>query len=163
MNRINRIYSEKFGATLVYHLLSQTLWSYWKPSTLYLKHMPMLMTCSFTCTCCLVLTLRVISLINAAVEHCISDICMWMLTDKLRLNDEKMEFMCNCTKQQHSKVIIGNVDVTPVSVARNLGTWFDFNLNLQEHFDKTCKYKFFHLYNMRVFKSIFCLRNLHAP
>lgn len=87
--------TEKFGATLVYHLLSQTLWSYWKPSTLYLKHMPLLMTCNFICTCCLVLTLQLISLINAAMEHCISDICMWMLMDKLKLNDEKMESMCN--------------------------------------------------------------------
>ena len=59
------------------------------------------------------------------------------------------------TKQQHSKVIIGNVDVTPVSVARNLGTWFDFNLDLEEQFDKTCKYKFFHLQNMqRIWKYI---------
>ena len=57
------------------------------------------------------------------------------------------------TKQQHSKVIIGNVDVTPVSVARNLGTCFDFNLNLREQFDKTCKYKFFHLYNMQLIRK----------
>ena len=62
------------------------------------------------------------------------------------------------TKQQHSKVIIGNVDVTPVSVARNLGTWFDFNLNLQEQFNKTCKCEFFRLYNMRrIRKYIFGL------
>ncbi|CAH3039200.1 unnamed protein product [Porites lobata] len=43
-----------------------------------------------------------------------------MLTDKLKLNDDKTEFM-----------LIGSIDVAPVTVARNLGTWFDSNLNLQ--------------------------------
>ena len=36
-----------------------------------------------------------------------------------------------------------------VTVARNLGTWFDSNLNLQEQIHKTCKSGFFHLYNIR--------------
>ena len=34
-------------------------------------------------------------------------------------------------------------------MARNLGTWFDSNLNLQEQIHKTCKSGFFHLYNIR--------------
>ena len=50
-----------------------------------------------------------------------------------------------------------------VLVARNLGTWCDFNLNLQEQFNKTCKYKFFRLYNMQCIESIFSHGNLHAP
>lgn len=29
-------------------------------------------------------------------------------------------------------LVIGTIDVAAISVARNLGTWFDFNLNLQE-------------------------------
>ena len=41
------------------------------------------------------------------------------------------------------------IDVVPVTVARNLGTWFDSNLNLQEQIHKTCKSGFFHLYNIR--------------
>ena len=72
-----------------------------------------------------------------AMEHCISDIRTWMLTDKLKLNDGKTEFMLISTKQQLSKVnidslTVGSIDVAPVSVVRNLGTWFDSNLNLQE-------------------------------
>ena len=39
-----------------------------------------------------------------AMERCISDIRTWMLTDKLKLNDDKTEFMLIGTKQQHSKV-----------------------------------------------------------
>ena len=39
-----------------------------------------------------------------AMERCISDIRSWMLTDKLKLNDDKTEFMLIGTKQQLSKV-----------------------------------------------------------
>lgn len=54
----------------------------------------MLMTCSFTCR--LVLTLQLISFDAIfAMELCILDIWTWMLMDKLKLNDDKMEFMCN--------------------------------------------------------------------
>ena len=77
----------------------------------------------------------------------------WMLTDKLKLNDDKTEFMLIGTKQQLSKVnidslTVGSIDVAPVTVARNLGTWFDSNLNLQGQIHNTCKSEFFHLYNI---------------
>ena len=86
-----------------------------------------------------------------AMERCISNIRMWVLMDKLKLNDDKTEFMLIGTKQQLSKVnidslTVGSIDVAPVSEARNLGTWFDSNLNLQEQIHKTCKSGFFHLY-----------------
>ena len=70
-----------------------------------------------------------------AMERCILDIRTWMLTDNLKLNDDKTEFMLIGTKQQLSKVnldslTVGNIDVAPVTAARNLGTWFDSNQNL---------------------------------
>ncbi|CAH3117755.1 unnamed protein product [Porites lobata] len=57
-----------------------------------------------------------------------------MRTDKLKLNDDKTEFMLTGTKQQLSKVnidclTVGSIDVALITVARNLGTWFDSNLN----------------------------------
>ena len=74
-----------------------------------------------------------------AMERCISDIRTSMLIG---------------TKQQLSKVnidclTVGSIDVVPVTVASNLGPWFDSNLNLQEQIQKTCKSGFFHLYNIR--------------
>ena len=93
-----------------------------------------------------------------AMERCISDIRTWMLTDKLKLNDDKTEFMLIETKQQVSKVnidslTVGSIDVAPVTVARNLRTWFDSNLNHQEQIHKTCKSGFFHLYNIRCIRK----------
>ena len=65
------------------------------------------------------------------MEHCISDIRMWMLTDKLNLDDDKTEFMLIGAKQQLSKVnidslTVGSIGFAPVTVARNLGKFFSF-------------------------------------
>ena len=77
-----------------------------------------------------------------------------MITDKLKLNDDKTEFLIIGTRQQLSKVhfeklLVGDVSAAPVTVARNLGTWFDTNLSLVTHITKTCKAAFYHLHNIR--------------
>ena len=53
------------------------------------------------------------------------------------------------SKVNIDSLTVGSIDVTSVTVARNLGTWFDSNLNLQEQIHKTFKSGFFHLYNIR--------------
>ena len=83
----------------------------------------------------------------------------WMLTDKLKLNDEKTELMLMGTKQQLSKAnidcfTVGSIDIAPITVARNLGTRFDSNLNLPEQIHKTCKSGFFHLYSIRHIRKV---------
>ena len=92
--------------------------------------------------------------LGSATNQTDADIRMNMLTDRLKLNDDKTEFMLIGTKQQLSKInidslTVGSIDVAPVTVARNLGTWFDSNLNLQGQIHNTCKSGFFHLYNIR--------------
>lgn len=95
------------------------------------------------------------------MERCTSDIRTWMLTDKLKLNDDETEFMLPIgTKQQLSKVnidsfVVENTDVVPVSVARNLGAWLDSHLNLQEQIYKTCQSGFFHLSNVPRIRKYF--------
>ena len=81
--------------------------------------------------------------------------------------DDKTEFMLIGTKQQLSKVntdnlTVGSIDVAPVTVARNLGTWFASNLNLQEQILKTCKSGFSIYIIFRVISESICHRNLHA-
>ena len=66
-----------------------------------------------------------------------------MLNDKLKLNDDKTEFIIIGTPQQLAKVSINNLRVgaatiTPVSSARNLGSWFDAKLTMATHILKTC-------------------------
>ena len=88
------------------------------------------------------------------MERCIEEIRTWMLTDKLKINDNKTEFLIIGTKQQLSKIspchlTIGNATVSPVNCARNLGTWMDTSLALQDHINKTCRAAYFHIHNIR--------------
>ena len=90
----------------------------------------------------------------ARVERCIEDISNWILNDKLKLNDDKTEFMIIGTSQQLAKVSInslrvGTATITPVSSARNLGSWFDSKLTMVAHISKTCNSALYYFYNLR--------------
>jgi hypothetical protein len=65
-----------------------------------------------------------------------------------------IEFMISGTRQQLTKVtvdrlIVGNSSITTVSKARNLGVWFDSNMNFNVHITKTCNLAFYFLHNIR--------------
>ena len=90
----------------------------------------------------------------ASMERCIKDIRSWMVTDRLKLNDKKTEFILIGTRQQLAKVniselVVGGATINPVTAVKNLGTWFDEHMNMCLHINKTCKASFFHMYNIR--------------
>ena len=101
----------------------------------------------------------------ARVERCIEDIRNWMLNDKLKLNDDKTEFMIIGTSQQLAKVSInslrvGTATITPVSSARNLGSWFDSKLTMTIHISKSCNSAFYYLYNLRRIRKYLSKNNI---
>ena len=92
--------------------------------------------------------------ILSAIEDCAAAIRSWMSEDKLKLNDDKTEFLLVGTKQQLAKVCIkdikvGCVEISLSSSVRNLGVWFDSSLNMSEHITKLCPPAFFYIYNVR--------------
>ena len=77
-----------------------------------------------------------------------------MISDNLMLNDDKTECLIIGTRQQLAKVNIncirvGSTDVCPVTVARNLGSWFDEQLTMATHISKLCSVAFYHLHNIK--------------
>ena len=61
-----------------------------------------------------------------------------MLSDRLKLNDDKTEFIIIGTRQELAKVNIesmrvGDSTTTPASEVKNLGTWFDRQLTMNTH------------------------------
>ena len=88
------------------------------------------------------------------LESCIDDIRAWMLHDNPKLNDEKTELLIIGTPQQLDKVVIthirvGNTNIYPVPVTRNLGSWFDTNISMTDHISKISSSSFYYLYNLR--------------
>ena len=65
-----------------------------------------------------------------AMQHCIEYIRPWMLTDRLKLNVDKTEYLLIGTRLQLSKISAGSLAVgyhriTSAQGAKNLGCWFD--------------------------------------
>ena len=71
-----------------------------------------------------------ISVLINNLEKCISDVKVWMLNNKLKLNDDKTEsLLCNPKSFDIliDKINIGDESVSFVNVARNLGVMIDEN------------------------------------
>ena len=71
----------------------------------------------------------------------------------MMLNDDKTELMLIGTRQQLQKVnlndiTVGDTVVEAKSVVRNLGSWFDRNLDMSSHISKQCASAFYHLHNI---------------
>ena len=69
-----------------------------------------------------------------------------MLKDKLKLNEQKTEFLVIGTRQQLDKVsldemTIGNSKVKTTSTARSLGVWFDRNMKFERRIRKHLTYE----------------------
>ena len=87
------------------------------------------------------------------VERCIEEIRSFMTANKLKLNDDKTEFMIIGSAYWLSKVnfdhiMIGNTKVVAVDKARNLGIIFDRLMGLECHINYACKTSFFNLKNL---------------
>ena len=101
------------------------------------------------------------------MTDCIRDIRSWMISDNLMLNDDKTEFVIIGTRQQLAKVNIscirvGSTDVCPVTVARNLGSWFDEQLTMSTHISKLCGVAFYHLHNIKRIRKYLSRRRING-
>ena len=85
-----------------------------------------------------------------AMESCIADVHQWMLPEKLKFNPDKTESLIIGTRQQLEKdhLRMGNHLTESPTVVKNLGSWFDFMLNMLHHINKTSSSTFFHRYNI---------------
>ena len=74
--------------------------------------------------------------------------------DRLKLNSNKTEFLILGTRQQLEKVItshlvVGDSRISPSTKVKNLGSWFDPNLDMISHINNICSSSFYYLYNIR--------------
>ena len=88
-----------------------------------------------------------------AMRDYIHDLRNWMIEDRLMLNDDKTELVLIGNRQQLQKVnlndiTVGDTVVEAKSVVRNLGSWFDCNLDMSSHISKQCTSAFYHLHNI---------------
>ena len=90
---------------------------------------------------------------RASMEQCISDICTWMEGMKLKLNHSKTEYILIGILQQLAKCInrainIGGNNIHALNCMRNLGTYFDKYMTMEQHVKSTCGAAYAQLYNI---------------
>ena len=91
-------------------------------------------------------------LAKSRVEHCVEEIDRWMISNKLKLNDDKTELIVFTSKFRPrpclSNVQIDSEDIEHSNTVRSLGVLFDQTLSFGEHVSKLCKSSHYHLRNI---------------
>ena len=98
----------------------------------------------------------------AEIEICVRDLRAWMLSNKLKINDSKTEFMLLGSKSSLAKVHVDSIrvgerQVKKVPYVRNLGVWLDENLDMQLHITKQCQKAMMHLQAIRSIRKCLTL------
>ncbi len=88
-----------------------------------------------------------------SLEKAIEDIRVFMVRNKLKLNDEKTEVIFLGTKTRlkdisSNGINVGDNNISPAEKIRNLGVIFDRTLSMEEQVKATCKSGFYHIKNL---------------
>ena len=94
----------------------------------------------------------------STIEKCVADICAWMVSYRLMINDSKTEFLIIGSRGQLSKininsVMVGDSIIELVKSTRNLGSWFDEHMAMDIHIGHICNKAFKGLYNIRQIRT----------
>ena len=105
------------------------------------------------------------------VNSCLSDIRRWMITNKLKINDSKTEFIVFRSPQLRCdlsdlSVKVGESQITQSLNVRDLGVTFDQFLNFDDHITAICRSTFFHIRNIGKISNLLlynaCSTLIHA-
>ena len=90
-----------------------------------------------------------------SLKCCLDSVLKWMLSNKLKLNPDKTEFLLIGHEQQRQKymdqfpVTLMGVNTNPSKSARNLGVIFDQNFSFHSHISQVCSSCFYHIRDLR--------------
>ena len=105
------------------------------------------------------------------VNSCLSDIRRWMITNKLKINDSKTEFIVFRSPQLRCdlsvlSVNVGESQITQSLKVRDLGVTFDQFLNFDDHITAICRSTYFHIRNIGKIRNVLsynaCSTIIHA-
>ena len=99
------------------------------------------------------------------LQTCLAAIQNWMLSNKLKLNPDKTEFLLIGHKKQREKylsmfpVTLMDVVTNPARSARNLGVVFDQNFDFRLHISHVCRSCFYHMRDIQRIRRYLSLKN----
>ena len=105
------------------------------------------------------------------LNRCLTDIRRWMITNKLKINDLKTEFIVFRSPQPKCDlsalpINVGKSMITQSSKERDLGVIFDQFLNFGDHITTICRSTHFHIRNLAKIRNLLlydtCSTIIHA-
>jgi len=90
-----------------------------------------------------------------SLKSCLDSVLQWMLSNKLKLNPGKTEFLLIGHRQQRQKfsaqfpINLMGIDTSPSKSARNLGVVFDQNFNFRKHISQVCSSCYYHIRDLK--------------
>ncbi len=92
------------------------------------------------------------------IQICISDIRSWMIKNKLKINDDKTEFLVVTSKwskfSHDINLLIGQETIAPSVACKSLGVMFDQHSNMDTQVKHVCRATHFHLRNIGIIRDL---------
>ena len=87
------------------------------------------------------------------MDTCLASVRKWMCHNSLKLNDKKTEMLLISTKQLATKLnchtlLIGEHEVTPATVVRDIGVMMDTHASMEAHVNNVSRAAYYHIYNI---------------
>ena len=93
-----------------------------------------------------------------AITSCISDIRSWMIGEKLKINNDKTEFLIITSPKAgfsaNLQLKIGQEIVLPSTSCKSLGVMFDDHMQMDAHISHICRTIHFHLCNIGAIRNL---------
>jgi hypothetical protein len=84
------------------------------------------------------------------MESCLVEVSDWMLSNKLKMNEQKTECIIFSTKRNRHifkdiTIKVGNSSIKPAESVRNLGAYLDSELTMERHVNNIVRNGYYHL------------------
>ena len=93
-----------------------------------------------------------------SLDNCISDIRSWMITNKLKINDSKTEFLVITSPRskftKDIQITIGQSNISPSSTCKSLGVMLDDHFSMDAHISNICRSTYFHIRNIGAIRDL---------
>ena len=88
-------------------------------------------------------------LVKSKLEACVKHIDSWIVSNRLKLNQDKTELLLISSRYRQSLALtylqVGEKKICPSESVRNLGVRFDQHARMHVHVKKVCRASFYHL------------------
>jgi len=92
------------------------------------------------------------------IHRCISDIRTWMIKNRLKINDDKTEFLVitspRATFSDEVNLCIGQEAINPSRSCKSLGVMFDEHIQMDAFIRNTCRAAHYHLRNIGAVRNL---------